>query len=1028
MRRILLAMLSMLLISSQLLAQTRTISGKVTDDKGAPLSNVSVQVRGTTTGTVTDSEGNFTLSVPVNGRILVFSYADMTTQEQNIGDRTNFTIAMAPANRNLQEVVVVGYGTARRGTLTGSVTQVSGKEVSNIPISSIDQILQGKAPGVQITAVNGRPGANAYVRIRGTGSINAGSQPLYVVDGVPAPNADILNAINPNDIENISVLKDAASSAIYGSRAANGVILITTRKGRANRPQLTYRFNYGNKAKTPDNFDMMNAREKIQFEYNVGKDGAGAFIGSQSRGNFAVQASMAKLVAEGKLPAGTNNLYNLTQDQLNTVIDQTIATYGDNNWQDILLRNVQVKSHEISLSGGAEKLRYFSSVQQYNEEGIGLRSNFKRIGGRINIDYQATNWLKVGNNFNVSYTNDRLLRDRYNAQSPFYAMYAYNPYEPPYLPGTTNYNLTSFAAGFPILEAIETNTEDTRNVLGFTNLYGELSLVKNLTLKTNLGLNFSTFERESFIKPSSFLDQVVGDPFAPGSKTDNGDRNFNYAWTNTANYITRFAENHNINFLAGTEFTKNRFRSYSVSAKGFPNPNVTTLNAAGANTAFSTAQSDWSLFSVFGNTQYDFKNKYFLSASIRRDGSSRFSEANKYATFWSVGTGWNIAQEDFMKNISAVNLLKLRASIGTTGNFAIGNYPFQELYGVNSYADLTSTFPSQPENDSLTWEKALLYNVGLDFEGLKNRLSGSVEYYHRTTQDLLLSVPYSQTNGFGNRLENIGEVVNKGIEVALSYDVIAKKDFGFTLRGNLTKNKNEVTKLVGGNDIPVTFARLSEGKPYYNFYLVRWAGVDPATGAAQYYNKSGAITTAYSGDDAVFLEGKSPEPTYYGTVGTDLNYKGFTLTADVYYSGGNYIYNLQERDRLNVFANRTLNMDVRANNYWRKPGDQALLPRPTSAYNPGSQTTDQWLQRGDFVRLRNVQLGYAIPANITNRFKVQNLRLWVSGQNLWTATKYKGDPEVGLGSGESFNVTPGLGQLYSYPQVRTLSFGIDLSF
>ena len=1024
MRKILMLMLGVFALCTQLWAQ-RTITGTVTDQNGAPLSNVSIQVKGTSSGTVSGDDGTFSLNVPANARTLVFSTVGMASREITIGNQSTFSVTLQSADQNLQEVVVVGYGTARRRTLTGSVASVSGKEVQNIPIASIDQILQGKAPGVQITAVNGRPGANAYVRIRGTGSVNAGSQPLYVIDGIPAPNGDILNTINPNDIENISVLKDAASSAIYGSRAANGVILVTTKKGRANRPQLTYRFNYGQVAKTDDNFRMMNSREKIQYEYNIGKE-FNSFVGSGSRGNAYAQSAIATLVAAGKLPTGTNNIYNLNQDQLNQVIDQVIATNGDNNWQDILLRKGQIMQHEVNLSGGTDKLRYFSSLQQYNEEGIGLRSTFKRTGGRINIDYTATDWLKVGNNINVTYTNDRLLRDRYNAQSPFYAMYAYNPYEPPYIPGTSNYNLTGFAAGFPILEAIETNTEDTRQVLGVTNLFADLNLIKNLTVRTNLGLNFSNYERESFIIPGSFLDQVVGDPAAPGSKTDNGNRNFNYVWTNTANYITKFAENHNINLLAGTEFTRNKFRSYSVSAKGFASPNTTTLNAAAANTAFSTAQNDWAIYSLFGNAQYDFMNKYFLTGSVRRDGSSRFSDQFKYANFWSVGAGWNIASEPFMDALNIFNTLKLRGSVGTTGNFNIGNYPFQELYGVASYGDLIGTRPIQVRNDSLTWEKALLSNIGLDFELMKGRLSGSVEYYHRTTKDLLLNVPYSQTNGFGNRLENVGEVVNLGVEAALSYAVIQKRDISWTLRGNTTRNKNRVTKLYGGKDIPVTTARLSEGKPFYNYYMVRWAGVDPATGNPQYFDKDGKVTSTFSTGDAVFLENKQPDPKYFGTIGTDVNFKGFTLTADLYYSGGNYIVNYMERDRLNGYGNRALNLDVRAFDYWKKPGDNAMLPRP--AATTVQQTTDQWLQKGDFVRLRNLQLGYAIPATVTNRFKVQSLRLYVSGQNLWTKTAYKGDPEVGLGSGESFDVVPGLGALYSYPPVRRLSFGLDITF
>ncbi|MBO9563164.1 MAG: SusC/RagA family TonB-linked outer membrane protein, partial [Niastella sp.] len=918
MRKILLLAMSILMLTVQVLAQSRTITGKVTDDKGVPVQNASVTIKGTSTGTTTNTDGDFSLNVPASARTLVISAIGQATQEVSIGSESTITVQLKAAESNLQEVVVVGYGSVKKSSLVGSVATVGGKEVTGIPIASIDQILQGKAPGVQITAQNGRPGANAYVRIRGTGSINASSDPLYVIDGVPT-TADILNAINPNDIENISVLKDASASAIYGSRASNGVILITTKRGKAGKPQLTYRFNYAVKSKTADNYDMMNTRQKTQWEYNIGKD-AGAFTGASNRGNPYAQAAMARLVTAGSLPAGSINLYNLTQQQLDLVIDDMIKTNGDNNWQDILLRDAPVKTHEISLSGGAEKLRYYMSLQRYDEDGIGLRSKFNRTQGRINLEYQATPWIKVGQNLTVAYTQNSLLRDRYNAQSPFYAMYAYNPYEPPYLAGTSNYNLTGFFAGFPILEAINSNPEDTWTVLGVANMFAELSLIKNVTLKTNLGLTYNVFERESFIRPGSYLDQVVGDPTAPGSKIDNGSRAFNYVWSNTATYQNTFADDHNVRVLIGTEYTSDKFKSYTLGSKGFASPNTSTQNSGASNTSYGTARTDWTLASLFATADYDFSGRYFVNASIRRDGSSRFSDDNKYGTFWSAGIGWNIAQENFFSKVDFINVLKLRASIGTAGNFNIGDYRFQELYGVSSYADLLGTFPNQVANDSLTWEKGESFNIGLEFEAFKGRLRGSVDYYNKKTKSLLLNVPYSQTNGFGTRLENIGEMENKGIEAIAAYDVVSNKNFTLTVRASATFNRNRITELYNNTDIPVTTARLSVGKPFYNYYLVRWGGVDPQTGAPQYLDKDGKITTTYSGDNAVFLDKKAPDPRYYGSFGLDVSYKNFSLTTDFYYSGGNYIYNYQERDRLNIFQNRGYNMDARSFDYWKTAG------------------------------------------------------------------------------------------------------------
>ena len=977
------------------------MSGRVTSsDDDSALPGVSVQVKGTTRGATTDAEGNYKINAPTGSR-LIFSFIGFTSQEAEVDNRTAINVKLVTDTKTLQEFVVVGYGTQRKTSVTGAITNIQARTLQNLPMANLGNQLQGLAPGVQITNQNGRPGAPAFIRIRGIGSINAGSEPLYVVDGIPL-TADAYQAIPTTAIEQISILKDAASVAIYGSRGSNGVILVTTRRpSPTDGPRVDVMLRYGISEKTPDNFNLMTVDEKLRYELEL---------------KYA-NADVATFLTANKLTIQT-----ATPENLQPVWNELRAKSVD--WFDILLRQGVQHSETVNLSGGSEKISYFFGVQNFGEEGINIGSNYKRQIGTANLEFRPYKWLRVGQTLNGSVRNETLVRDRNNVQSPFRAMYSYNPYEPEFNADGT-YNLTH--QGFSISEALINNPESTRTFNGLGTAYVGISPIENLDIRSSAGVNYIDFSRESFIKPNSVLDQYVGDPSARGSKTDNGSNNFNYIWTNTAQYSFKLGSFNNFRVLTGTEFTKNSFKSYSFDSKGFPSPNVNTQDNASTPVNTTTFKSDWALYSLFSRVNYDFDQKYLFEASVRRDGSSRFGVNNRYGTFWAVGAGWNINREAFLQNVSFINVLKIRAAIGTAGNFNIGNYQSLGLYRYGSYGTTSTAVPSQIENPNLTWERAQSYNLGTEFELFKNRLRGVVEFYNRDTKDLLLNVPLSGVTGFTSRLENVGSMNNRGVELDLAYDIVRNKAITWTLRGNATFNRNRITALNDGKDIPNGISRYVVGEPVDVFFLNRTAGVNPTNGDQQYLTATGEMTTNFSSGDAVTLSGKSPDPRYYGSIINTIQVKGLSLSAQLYYSGGNYIQNQIWQTLVSDGGNRASQQAAFALDYWKKPGDITPNPRPTNVVRP----TDRFLQKGDFIRLRNVTLAYSLPRSLVSRGRLRDVQVFVQGQNLlFRAPGYQGDPEVGFGSGEGGgNATRGgLLSLFSFPVTRSYTAGLNVTF
>jgi len=1013
MKKLLQSLFILLFVAVSAMAQERTITGTVTSSEDKlPIPGVSVKIKGASGGTQTGPNGKFAISTSSTSVQLEFSYLGFVTKTVSVNSGV-VNVSLDSDSKTLSDVVVTGYQTVKKSDLTSSIVSVSGKEVEDKPIGSFTQLLQGKAAGVQVTGQSGRPGANAFIRMRGTGSLGAnGSEPLIIVDGISIPTV-AFNMLNPNDIENINFLKDASATAIYGSRGSNGVVVVTTKNGKANNPVLSYSFRYGiSNAQDMKNVELMDAAQKLQFEFETGQ-----------APNANLTALINSRIAANQLPANAT-LYNISGTQRQSLWDQLIA--GGNDWKAQFMRkDAKAKTHEITLSGGTDKLTYYFSLNKSDNEGVEQESYWNRTGGRLNVVYQAKDWFKMGTNIGVTHTVENLNRELFNGQALYTASLLLNAYEPAYNPDGS-YNYTSL--GQNALETAINNPSVSDRIGTFGTFYGEANFLKHLTIRSQMGLTYNTLSTEYYLKPGSYLAQTLG----YNQKRDNGNRDFLYDWTNTAIWNQTFNEKHTITALVGTEYIKDKFYSYSLTARGFPSATLETLENAATPFATTTSRSDFALVSYFTSLQYDFNKKYFLSLSGRRDGSSRFGKNVRYANFWAIGGAWDIKKEEFF-NFDVINTLKLRGSIGTSGNNSgIGNYDALGTYAYNvNYNQTPAASPSTIANPGLTWESNKNWDLGLDFGLLANRIRGSVDYYNRTTNDLLFPVNLSLTTGFASYTGNIGSIVNKGIELSLSGDVIKKNDFVWTLNASYSNNSNKVKSLYTDNVAAAGtggYGYLKVGEPVFTYYLPTWAGVNPQTGKNEWIDATGKASDVYSSNSTLHT-GKSSQIKFFGSFGTQFTYKEFDLGAQFYYSGGNYIYNVVWNVGAAEGESYKNNQFVEALDYWKKPGD---VKRYANLADPSQQVTydsDKYLEKGDYISLRDITLGYTLNSKIATKIHTKSVRLFVQGTNLWLGTKFHGVPEQGQSNSEQTTYTqPGLVTLFSYPQFKSFQFGVNVKF
>ncbi len=972
------AILWIVVLGNSALGQTVRVTGTVTDaNDGNTLPGVSVLVEGTTIGAITDFEGQYEIEVPSADATLVFSFVGYTTREVPVDGRNIIDVALESALVGLEEVVVVGYGTQRRDAVSGAVGTVGSAQIEQIPIASFDQILQGQSAGVSSMSASGRPGAGSSINIRGIGSISSGTQPLYVVDGVPLTEGtgsiyeNPLSGINPNDIEEVTILKDASASAIYGSRAANGVILVTTKRGAAaERSQLNYRGQYGVSSLTRDDFNMMTTEQKLEFERN-------------------------------------NNIYTRTDEEWDSL--RTINT----NWRDEMFRSAATQSHEISSSGGNERTRYFISGAYFEQDGVLQRSDYERLSGRLNFDHFITEQLKVGTTLNVSYeqANYTVAEGDYgnNVYNPIFAAYLMNPYEQP--KDEDGEWISSFDTYFGnVLRELELN-DDYNNTLKFVgNVFAEYEPIDNMMLRASYGTDFHDYTYEDYLHPDAVWGADLEGSIRRGFR-----RAYTNTFTSTASYSRMIGNLHSLQGLVGFETTEYEREIFSLRGDGFAGDKVRVPNAATSNFTIGGTATEFTVLSVLSRLNYGYDNTYFLDFSFRRDGSSRFGADNRYANFWSVGASWNAKREDFFANVDFLTDLRVRTSYGTTGNYSIGNFEHLGLYSVGlQYMQNPGSAPIRPANPSLTWETSTAFNFAVEARFF-DRFDLELEVYNRITDDMLLQMPVTRTSGFTSERRNVGKMSNQGLEITFDTDIVRGADFTWNFNANFTYNQNTIDELYLGQEEEV-FGNtiLKVGEAFGTFYYNEYAGVNPANGKPLWYDQHGNLTEEYRDDDRQVLSGQSYQAPYFGGFTNSLTYRNFQLNAFFSFVLDRWMVNNTAYFISNQsnFANYNQTADVL--DHWKEPGDNVHYPLYGEV--PANVFDTRFLEDASFLRLRNLTFAYNLPANVVQNMMLQNIRLYVQGQNLWTLTGYSGfDPEYTQSS-----------ELNAYPAVRTITFGVDI--
>lgn len=954
----------------------RTITGTVTNDQGEPLIGASVYVEGNpSTGTITDFEGEYELRVSAEASTLVFSYTGYETIELEIG-ASNEINATLSEGLTLDEAVVVAYGEQTRRELVSNISTLDENKVNRIPAISPQQILQGQVSGVQMTNSSGVLGSDVSIRIRGVASLTAGGQPLFIIDGVPMNDQtqDYSNTyggstgLNPllnlsqDDIASISVLKDASAAAMYGSRGSNGVVLITTKKGTRGQDNISFNLEYG-AGEATNLFDMTNSSE----------------------------------------------YYSILNRYRGTTIPDEIPYF---DWQDAVTQQAQTFKTGLSFDGGDDKTRYYVGGSYLNDKNYVIGNDLRKLAAKVNLSHKLSDKLTIGANLGVS----DVLTDRISVENSTFA-----PLTSAYLqyPDVLAYNEDgSFArTGFiaNVLAIEEEGIVDFRSRRTYGNTYLEY-LIDNIgagqiELRTDFGIDQlqteETFRETEIITPGGYgYHRIV-----------QADK---WLTTNTARYSLPFGNNSNFSILAGQSYETSRTTSTAVEGTGFAADALRNVSSASQPSLTANNRTEWALASFFGRGQVDLQGKYFIEANVRRDGSSRFGRNNRWGTFWSVGAGWSVVQEDFMAGQNIFDDLKLRASFGKTGNDRIGNFQSLGLYeaGVASdYGGNAGLRPIQPQNSDLKWEETVQFDVGVDMR-VWNTVGLGVSYYHKNTSDLILGVPLAYAGGISDIVRNVGSMVNDGVDIDLSVDVFRNRDWNINLAGNISFLNNEITSLPDdasidsdGNKFITGSAsqRAVLGRTANEFFLIRYNGINPQTGDAEWLDKDGNPTTSPLSSDRVFVG--SALPDFTGGFSLNINYKGLSLNSFFNYTSGNEVMldGLRFTENPVSFFNKsTVLLD-----YWQEPGDEAFAPGEESATASSfAQRSTLQLMNGSYLRLKNLTLSYDLSKHINGLKKFQ---VFVRGTNLLTFQDpdFRGqDPEVSDAGtnnqvvGESFFVIP----------------------
>ena len=948
----------------------------VSAEDNEPMVGVSILEKGTTNGVITDIDGNYTLEIKgTASATLLFSYIGMQSQAHAVSAKTGtLNVRLVSDAALIDEVVVVAYGTRKKGTIAGAVSTVKAEKMENVPTAGFDQSLQGQTPGLTVISNSGEPSKAAVFQLRGTNSINSGTSPLFILDGTPISSADF-NTISPGDIESISVLKDASSTSIYGARAANGVVVITSKRGLAiDKAKVTLRAQWGiSQLASNDKWVGMNTPERIQFEKEIGLD---------------------------------------------TGQDYDLLSRTNVNWLDEVFNDrAPLQSYELSVNRATDRLNYYVSGGFYDQEGIAQSSSFRRYNMRANAEVKASNWLKVGTNTMMAYEEISQAEEGepalYTPISGSRFMLPYwNPYNADGSLASENDGTWTGTGQNPI-EWMANNPVSYKKYKLLSTVFAEITPIQNLTIRGQFGADYShsTAFMQSF--PSYIINNNSGK--AGRSSSDI----LSLSETLTANYRWALNDDHSFNFLLGQEGIDYQSSGFQVSTQGQNNDRLTNLLTGTRATSWPDSNSAYSYLSFFFRGEYNYKDLYYAEVAARTDASSRFGADHRWGMFWSLGFMWNIKNEAFLKDIEWLTSAQVKLSTGTSGNSEIPYYDHLALVsGDANYNDEAGIYPSQSGNEELSWEQTWANNVGVSF-GLYNRVNVNVDFYHKKTTNMLMLVPQSYAiTGVGNRWDNIGAMMNRGVEIAIDGDVIRTKDFTWNLSANVSYNKNKLLELYNGVEEYVnstTGLKYVVGHSVREYFMNRYAGVNPANGDALWYTADGELTTEFREEDKV-MTGKSFDSPWVGGFGTSLMWKGLSLSAQFSWMAKRYVMNndrfFEESNGLYSAYNQSKRLLY---DRWKKPGDITDIPR----YGVTAQLDDRFLENSSFLRLKNLTLAYAFPQSLlkkTNFFT--SARVYLQGQNLLTWTGFTGlDPEVAT------NVYRA-----QYPASRQFTLGIDVSF
>ncbi len=1047
-KRIVLFMTCLFAMIGLATAQTRVQGVVLSQEDNEPIVGASILVKGTTIGTVTDMDGRFTLTgIPSSARTLVVSYVGMKTQEVAI--RSNVRVTLSTDAEVLDDVIVVAYGTAKKSSFTGSAANVDNKKLEMRPITSVTNGLEGQATGVLMTSASGQPGSTGSIRIRGYGSINASSAPLYVVDGIPFDGS--LSSINPSDIESMTILKDASAGALYGARGANGVVMITTKQGKEGKTNVTWRSTLGWSERAQKPYDMLDQKEFVQLSYEAIRNGL--IFNSGYSWADAEAAARASLGGSSYLGGSAGEQYNpfknyswseLIDPATGLVRDDAKSVY-DEQWMDNLLRTGFRQEHQMNVNGGTEKTKYMISLGYLNEDGILKTTGFERYTGRANVNTQVNDWFQA--NLNIGLSQSRQNYSDYDGSStsnPWYSSQFVSPLFPVYLRDAAG-NIVNDEFGKPTLDYGETGRPGSYNdfnPLGGLTLdkakiqndgasvrtgvtFGgdsdKLGAFKGLKLQLNFGADYRN------TSSMSYMNMYHGNQANAGGYLDKeSTRTLSYTLNQLLTYTRSFGR-HNLDVLAGHEYYSYHYQNLDAAKTNLVDgiyelrPATTTVNA-------DSYSNDYRIESWMGRINYNFDDKYYLSASVRTDGSSRFHKDNRWGTFWSVGANWRVTKEAFMQNVSWVNNLNVKASYGEQGNDELGTlYAWQSLYSL-SYANGNNIggFVASLENKDISWEKNANLNVGIEASLFDNRVRLNAEYYNKKTKDMLLNYPMATSTGFNGYDANVGDMRNSGFEVELGLTPVRTQDFEWNLTWMGSTVNNKVLHLTKESPEIISGIRIiKEGYELNTFYMAKSAGVDPQTGAQLYWaydkDENGNITNEYITSDVAkastskyFLGSRIPD--LYGSIGTDLTWKGLTLSVLTTYSIGGKIYDsLYAGSMNNMYYNN--NWNRHALRRWTQPGDVTDVPR----IEVGGKyaTSDRFLVDASYFAIKNVTLSYNLPRRWMKSAGLNAVRLFGSVDNLALFTHLQGmDPQYSFSGGTNYDYTPN----------RTYSVGIEVNF